>query len=442
MRAWVLVLLLLAAACDGDDDAPAAPPDERAEEPAEARAAQGDPAETAPEPAPLPPPPNIPVAPPSEGPVIAIDTHVDTTQRMLDEGDDPFEPLEGGHLDVPRMREGGLTGAFFSIYVSPRRVEAGEPSWERALALIARVREVAEAHPDEAVLATSAEDVRRAAREGKIAMLMGVEGAHALGTDDPERALERIRELHRRGARYMTITWSVDNPLGHSSTGEHPDRGLTPLGRRAVRLMNELGMIVDVSHVSDRTFWDIMEVAERPVLASHSSARALADHPRNMRDRMIHAVAAGGGAVCVNYYTQYIDADYRGRRRAIEVRRRREFEALDEDHESWVDRGRAAFALARRLDPELDPPDLGTLADHFEHIVRIGGPSAACLGSDFDGVPELPVGMEDVSDLGALRAALEARDLPIRPIFGGNVLRVLAAAGPGDADADRGAPEE
>ena len=385
----------------------------------------------APEPQAEPPPVerlgvgSSPSEPEPDAPFIAIDTHVDTTQRMLDDGDDPFDSLEGGHLDVPRMREGGLTGAFFSIYVSPSRIEGDDERWERALALTRRVREVVAAHPDEALLCTSAEDVRRAARENKIAVLMGVEGAHALGSSDPETVLSRVRELHALGNRYMTIAWSIDSPLGHSSSGAHPERGLTELGRRVVREMNRIGMIVDISHVSDQTFWDVMDVTEKPVIASHSSARALADHPRNMRDDMIRRVAQGGGAVCVNYYTQYIDADYRGRRRAIEFRRKREFRGLEEQYPSWVDRGQAAFEIAQRLDPDLNPPTLRTLGAHFDHIIEIGGPGAACLGSDFDGVPELPVGMQDVSDLGALREELERRELPVRAIFGENLLRVL-----------------
>ena len=209
---------------------------------------------------------------------------------------------------------------------------------------------------------------------------------------------------------------------------ESDELGLTDLGRRVIREMGRLGMIVDVSHASDRTFWDIMEVTERPVLASHSSARALAQHPRNMTDPQIRKVAEGGGAVCINFYTRYIDGAYARRRATLEWRERARFGAIEESEEgSWVDRGTRAFALARELDPELEPPTVATIADHIAHVVAVGGPEAACLGSDYDGVPELPLGMGDVSDLGALRAELEERDIPVRPVFGGNVLRVLAA---------------
>lgn len=408
---WLLLLTLCACDCGEPAAQDPAPPVEAAPEPEVAE----------PEPEPV-----APEGPALDGPVIAIDTHIDTPQRMLDDGDDPFQRLSGGHVDVPRMREGGLSGAFFSVYVSPPRFD-GEAAWERALALTHAIVAFTERHPEGTALCTTAAEVRAASAAGKIAVLMGVEGAHALGTDDPALVMERVRELYRLGNRYMTITWSVDNALGHSSAGSAPEEGLTPLGRRVVREMNRLGMIVDVSHVSDRTFWDIMELTTKPVLASHSSARALSDVPRNMDDAMIRRVAANGGAVCVNFYTQFIDADYRLRRRRVEWRNRDRFTPLEDEITSWVDRGAASFALARELDPELNPPGLSTLVAHFAHVVELGGPTAACLGSDFDGIPELPLGMEDVSDLPALRAALEAEGLPVRAIFGENVLRVLAA---------------
>jgi membrane dipeptidase len=373
------------------------------------------------------PAPPEPAPPEPERPLLAIDTHVDTPQRMLDASDDIAERLEGGHLDMPRMREGGLTGAFFSVWVDPED-HPREAAWARALALTAAIREVAERHPDQAQLCTTAEEVRAAHAAGKIALLVGVEGGHALGRPrDPEVVLERLREIFALGARYMTITWSNDNLLGHSSSGAHPERGLTELGRRVVREMNRLGMIVDVSHVSDRTFWDILEVTERPVLASHSSCRALADHPRNMTDDMIRAVGAQGGAVCINYYTQFIDARYAARRRALERAHADRFRALRASHPEWFERAMHTNALVRELEPSLAVPTLSTLGAHFAHAAALAGPEAVCLGSDFDGIGELPVGLEDVSRLHALSGELTSRGLPIAPIFGENVLRVLAA---------------
>lgn len=368
------------------------------------------------------PPPPAPTRPP-----LALDTHVDTTQRMLDAHDDLSTRLPDGHLDFPRMREGGLSGAFFSIWVDPDE-HPGEAAWDRALALIGAVEQLAAAHPDEAVLCADVACVRRAYDESKIALLMGVEGAHALGEPASDDALiARIRELHRRGVRYMTITWSNDNALGHSSGGSARELGLTDLGRRAIRTMNRLGMIVDVSHVSDQTFWDIVEVAQRPLLASHSSCRALSDHPRNMTDDMIRAVARGGGAVCVNYYTQFIDAGYGARRRRAEHEHRVALRAVRDAHRHSWQRWAPVNELVHREEPELTAPGLDVLGAHFARIVELGGEGAACLGSDFDGVGELPAGLEDVSDLGALRDELARRGLAVAPIMGENVLRVLAA---------------
>ncbi|MFK7985729.1 MAG: dipeptidase [Sandaracinaceae bacterium] len=421
---WVLMAALVLCACD----TPPAP-----EAPAPAPVEPVAPTE----PAARPDVPAVPAAP-AEQPEdrwIAIDTHVDTTQRMLDAEDDIAERMPDGHLDLPRMREGGLTGAFFSIWVRPSAYP-GERAWQRTLDLIAAVRQLAETHPDEATLVVDEAGARRAAREGRAALLMGVEGAHALGApEDPEVMLSRLAELYALGVRYMTVTWSNDNALGHSSGGQHPRRGLTELGRRAIQEMNRLGMIVDVSHVSDRTFWDILEVTERPPLASHSSSRALAAHPRNMTDRMIRAVAERGGAVCVNYYTSFIDREYGLQRRQVERAHRSELRAIRDAHEHSWQRWRPVNARLHALDPTLEQPTLATLGAHFAHVVSLGGPRAACLGSDFDGVGELPVGLEDVSELGVLREELERRELDARAIFGENVLRVLSA----QAAADRAA---
>jgi len=423
MRTSALLLAsLLWVACSGDDDAGGSQqetPQRSPSGPEEGAEAPGVPAEPAPQPAVV-----VDDAPVR---VIAIDTHVDTTQRMLDHGDDIAESLPGGHLDLPRMRAGGLTGAFFSIWVNPRLFR-GSLAWRRARGLIGAVTAFVEAHPEVAVLCRTAADVRGAHTTRRAAILMGIEGAHAFGTADPEVLMQRLRWAYDRGVRYLSPTWSVDSPLGHSSTGDSPEEGLTELGRDVVRAMNQMGMVIDVSHVSNQTLSDVLRITTKPVFASHSSARSLADHPRNIPDDLIRQVAAGGGAICVNYFSQYIDVEYRERRRRLENRHRARFEAIRAEHEDdWIARGQAETRLAQELDPAIRPPTLQTLGEHFEHIVRIGGMGAACLGSDFDGIPELPVGLEDVSRLGALRQELEGRHLDIPAIFGGNVLRVLGS---------------
>ncbi|MEZ4323758.1 MAG: dipeptidase [Polyangiales bacterium] len=364
-------------------------------------------------------------------PLLAIDTHADTTQRMLDEGADLTRRLPDGHLDLVRMREGGLGGVFLSIWVDPRKYR-GERAWRRTLALVGAVEELVQQHPEVAALCTTGDEVRAAFTAGKAAILMGLEGAHGLGTDDVDQALARTRQLFRRGVRYMTITWSTDNVFGHSATGRAPSEGLTDVGRALVAELNALGMIVDVSHVSDATFEDIARTATRPLLASHSASRALAAHPRNVTDDMIRRISAGGGAVCVNFYAQFIDAAYRARRRRVQRRNPQDFGDLSAQHGHYRGRATAALALAQQLDPQLGYPTVERLADHLAHVTEVGGPGAACLGSDFDGVGELPSGLSDVSQLPALRAALEARQLPVAAIFGENVLRVL--------DAQRAAP--
>ncbi len=324
------------------------------------------------------------------------------------------------------MREGGLSGLFFSIWVDPRRFE-GEEAWTRAQALVASVRALVEAHPDQAALCTTGAEVRAAQASGRIAVLMGIEGAHALGDAPVETLFTRLDAMHALGVRYMTVTWTNDNVFGHASRGEHPSRGLSDDGRALVAHMNALGMIVDVSHVSDRTFWDVLEVSTRPVLASHSATRALASHPRNMTDAMIRALGEHHGALCIDYYAQFIDAEYGEARRSLEREHRAELRAIT--GRSW-ETSALRNALARTLAPELHPPTIATLGAHFAHAVELAGPESVCLGSDFDGVGELPEGLDDVAHLPALFAELERRGLPLAPILGENVLRILDAQQP------------
>ncbi len=368
---------------------------------------------------------DAPATPAADAVLIAIDTHSDTTQRLLDENADLSTRLPDGHVDLPRMREGGLTAVFMSIWVDPRRFR-GEAAWDRARALVASVRAFVAAHPDEVVLATTAAEVRAAARDHRVAFLMGLEGAHGLGENEPSVLLERLAELAQQGVRYVTITWTNDNVFGHASTGAHPGRGLTDAGRSLVARMNELGVMVDVSHVSDRTALDAIEVSRAPVLASHSGARAVGDHPRNLPDTILRRIGQTHGAVCINYYAQFVDPTYGEARRALEREHRAEFDALPRGR-SWSTSA-ARNALARRLAPQLHPPTLRTLGEHFAHVAEVAGPEVPCLGSDFDGIGELPRGMDDVSDLPALLRELERRHLDVRAIAGENVLRVMQSA--------------
>ena len=393
-------------------------------EPAEAPeiVASAPEAVSAPEPAEAPPETSASPAL-SFAPFVSIDTHSDTTQRLLDENADLSVHLPDGHVDLIRMREGGLSAVFMSIWVDPRRYP-GEEAWARAQALIASVREFVAAHPDQVVLATTAEEVRQANREGHAAMLMGIEGAHAFGEAEPEVLFQRLEESARLGVRYVTLTWTNDNVFGHASTGGHRGRGLTDLGRTLVARMNDLGVMIDVSHASDRTVVDAIEVTRSPVIASHSSARALADHPRNLSDALLRRIAENHGAVCINYYAHFIDPAYGEARRALEREHRAEFDALPRGR-SWTT-ARARNALALQLAPELHPPTIRTLGAHFAHVAEVAGMDSVCMGSDFDGISE-PTGIVDVSEMGNIYAELTRRSLDVHQIAGENVLRVMAA---------------
>jgi membrane dipeptidase len=251
-----------------------------------------------------------------------------------------------------------------------------------------------------------------------LSALLGVEGGHALLPGDEQAQLDHLRQLARRGVRYLTLTWSVSNDLGGSSGDAGEIRGLTPFGATVVREMNRLGVVVDVSHVSDATFWDAVRASTKPVLASHSSARALANIPRNMTDAMMKAVAAGGGAVCVNFGSAFVDQAFHEQEKAVWGRPR---------PTALLEMWRQVRADAARLPGN---PPLGRIADHIQHVAKVAGVDHVCLGSDFDGVPITPVGMEHVGKLPALTAALRERGLPpedIEKILGGNVLRVLEA---------------
>lgn len=375
--------------------------------------------------APEPTPPAPEASPASAGAevLIAIDTHCDTTQRLLDEDADLSQRLADGHLDLPRMREGGLTAAFMSLWVDPRRYRE-EAAWARTEALLEAVLAFVAAHPDEVVLARNAQEVRAAARSGRIAFLMGLEGAHGLGEAETTVLLARLETLAARGVRYVTITWTQDNRFGHASTGAHPGRGLTAEGRQLVQRMNELGVMVDVSHVSDRTAHDAITTSRAPVLASHSGARAIGDHVRNIPDPLLRRIGESGGAVCINYFSQFVDPVYGAARRAVEREHRAAFDALPQGR-SWTT-SEARTALVRRLAPELTPPAIRVLGAHFAHVAEVAGPEAVCLGSDYDGVGELP-GMRDVSELPLLFRELSRRRLEVRAIAGENVLRVMEA---------------
>jgi membrane dipeptidase len=313
--------------------------------------------------------------------------------------------------DLRRLQQGGVDAQFFSIWAHSDYAKTPGASRARANAMIDALLEQLRRHADRLELATSAADVRRIAAEGRIAALMGLEGGHAIEND-----LASLRAFHARGVRYMTLTWSNTNDWADSSGDEPRHGGLTDFGCEVVREMNRLGMLVDISHVSDETFWDVLEVATKPVIASHSSARALADVPRNLSDEMLRAVGENGGVVMVNFGAIFLDPRKAGM-------------------------GRIAWDMLTHFGPSETP--FALLLDHIEHVTRVAGADHVGLGSDFDGVPFLPEGLGDVSGFPAITAGLLARgrgEDEIRKILGENTLRVLAEVSDPPATTRRSPP--
>lgn len=354
---------------------------------------------------------------------IVMDTHDDTPQRFLFDNFDLGRRDTEGSIDIPRMREGNLGGIFFSIWV-PVEVQ-GPAATKRALDLIDTVREQVARHPNDLMLATTAENVRAAHAQHKIAALMGVEGGHIIDND-----LRVLRDFYSLGVRYMTLTHTADTDWAGSS-GSTKNIGLTDFGKQVVLEMNRLGMIVDISHVSDKTFYDAVAVSRAPMIASHSSCRAICDAPRNMTDDMIRALAAKGGVIQINYHIGFLSQEYKDARKAIDA----EYAPRDKANtEKYVNDEAQQIIAGQKLSDEfvragkLPKVSYETIVDHIDHAVKIGGADHVGLGSDFDGAV-MPVGMEDASMLPKITESLLRRgysESDIRKILGENTLRVMA----------------
>lgn len=357
------------------------------------------------------------------GHAIIMDTHADTPQMLLDDNYDLADPNSPYMLSIPKMRAGHLGAEFFSIWV--------DVDWppqdliHRATDLIDAVDEQLALHSDALGAARTADDVVRIHRQGKIAILMGLEGGHILESDP--RALDIF---YRLGIRYMTLTHTKNNSLGDSSSSQPQWNGLSSFGRQIVERMNRLGMMVDISHVSDKTFYDAVAASRAPVIASHSSCRALCDAPRNMTDDMIRALAKNGGVMDINFYAAFLDNGFRQAREAISSRIDAAVAAARQERARQGKRLSYAeeTAIQERLEAGLPKPSLSVIADHIDHAVKVGGIDHVGLGSDFDGVDAVPKGMEDVSKLPALVRELARRgysEADLEKILGGNVLRVM-----------------
>jgi membrane dipeptidase len=376
------------------------------------------------------PPPSI-FGPELHRRAIVIDTHSDCTQRITYDRIDFAKSQPGMHVDLPKMRAGGLDAEFFSIFVPPWQTRR-EGYFAEALKQFDAVDAMIQANADTIAPARTAADIRANAERKRISALFGVEGGHALLPGNEQEMLEHLRTFHARGARYLTLTWSIASPIGGSSGDGSHDQGLTEVGRTIIDEMERLGVMVDVSHVSDALFWDVIRYARKPLIASHSSARALANVPRNMTDPMLQAVARNGGAVCVNFGPAFLDQDFFASEQAI-WRRLRALALPPRD----------VWRTVRDEAARLPPVPLARLVDHIDHVAKVAGVDHVCLGSDFDGIPATPSGLEDVSKLPALTAELRGRGYgpgELEKILGGNVLRVLAANEPAAPPSGGGRP--
>lgn len=361
--------------------------------------------------------------------LIAIDMHADTTQRLLDEKVDLTQRLADGHFDSVRAREGGLSAQFFSIWVEPQLFGGGgSTAIKRADDQIAAVRALTENHPDIWEFATSAADIRRIASQGKLAALTGIEGGYPI--DDK---VENVERYYKLGVRYMSLTWTESLSWAGSSGDEiGKTRGLNDLGRAIVREMNRLGIMVDVSHVSDQTFWDAVQTSTKPVIATHSACRALVDEPRNLTDDMIVALAKTGGVVNVIFYPAFIEPGWNDKKKRVDneiadlVRRASEEEKGDVAHKKLArDRVRRE-EFAKRL----PPAHVSRLVDHIDHIVNLVGIDHVGIGSDFDGIQATLADLSSVAELPNLTRELQRRgysESDIEKILGGNMLRVMEA---------------
>lgn len=354
---------------------------------------------------------------------IVVDTHDDTTQRLLDGKFNLADRHTDGSIDVPRMREGGLGAIFFSIWI-PSKITGAE-AVKQAIDQIDAVREAIRKDPRDLVLATTADQIREAHKQGKIAALMGVEGGHMIGND-----LAALRTFAALGVRYMTLTHMGNTEWADSSTDKAEHNGLTDFGKDIVREMNRLGIIVDVAHVSDKTFYDAIAVSKAPVFSSHSSCRALCDAARNMTDDMMRALAKNGGVIQINYHIGFLSQEFRNFEKAHpEV----EKELDAEVKKRCGDNEGCSLIVGDQLLHEymnagkLPKVDWSLIVEHIDHAVKIAGIDHVGLGSDFDGA-NMPLGMEDVTHLPQITDALLKKgysDADIRKILGENTLRVM-----------------
>jgi membrane dipeptidase len=360
-------------------------------------------------------------AKPAAPPPLTVDTHADTPTEFMNKPFDLGAVNTRGHFDYPRMKAGGLDAEFFAAYVPREYANKGAAAY--CMKIMETIHEMVDAYPSWVRFAGSTSDIRNIVAGGHRAILIGIEGGHAI-----EDSIELLRAFYRFGARYMTLTHTNTNNWADASTDEARHNGLSPLGKQIVLEMNRLGMLVDVSHVSDKTFYAAVEVSKAPVIASHSSSRALAHHPRNMTDDMLKALARNGGVAMVNFYPVFLsDAEWEASK-ARDARLKDAVAAIKAKDPSEGEVYREEMTKLMDANP-LPKVPWTLIVDHLDHMVKMAGIDHVGIGSDFDGIGSTPEGMEDVSKLPKIREELKRRgysETDIRKILGENFLRVFA----------------
>jgi membrane dipeptidase len=360
---------------------------------------------------------------------IVIDTHADTPQRFVDEHWNFTDQLDGGMLNYSSAKKGRLDAQFFSIWVDPGQYSADESAC-RTLSLIDATIDQVRRAPDKLQLCTSPDDILGAHKQGKFAVLIGIEGGHSI-----EDSLTLLRNYYRLGVRYMTLTWSNTNNWADSS-GDIDDptvshhNGLTAFGREVIHEMNHLGMMVDISHAADKTFWDVISTTRAPIIASHSSARALTHAARNLTDEMLSAMNENNGVVMVNFFPAFIDEKWRQTWTAQKPERRKAHDAMEADFKA---KGLPVpYYASNKIDREfalkIGRAPFESLIDHFDYIIKVAGINHVGIGTDFDGIPIPPDGIDSAADLPKVTAALMARGYTaedMKKLLGGNLLRVF-----------------
>jgi membrane dipeptidase len=354
---------------------------------------------------------------------IVLDTHDDTTQRFFSKDYDLGKRNPDGHVDIPRMREGGMNAIFFSIWIDGRIM--GPPAVQKALDQIDAVHENVIKYSKDMMFCRTAAEVREAHKQGKIAALIGVEGGHMIGNDI--RVLRMFGDL---GVRYMTLSHFYNDEWADSSTDKPAHNGLTDFGKDIVREMNRQGIMVDISHVSDKTFYDALQVSKAPLFASHSSCRAICNHVRDMSDEMIKALAAKGGVIQINYERSFIDQAYKDAYDKASGGVVAAMEKVTKEcagDEACVSRKIKDLETQMEASGALPRVSWEKIIEHIDHVVKLVGAEHVGLGSDFDGAT-MPDGMEDCSKLPRITEALMRKgysDDDLRKILGGNILRVM-----------------